>query len=218
MTTTVYPVSVGIVSEQPTVRGQLREAISTDRDFELAWEADGSDEAIYRLHIKRPDVLIAHAVMSAPGGLHFAHNVAEAAPSTKMVVIEAEGEPGDVGRALAAGVAGYLVGSLPDDDVLDRLRAISAGGLFLDAAAGDGFRETIRQLAMADSPLSVRELEVLSIAAEGLPNKEIAARLDISVRTVETHLSNVLHKLDLSSRTAAVTYAMSRDWLCAPVW
>ncbi|MCW2576365.1 MAG: response regulator containing a CheY-like receiver domain protein and an DNA-binding domain [Modestobacter sp.] len=170
------------------------------------WQADGTP---------LPDVVLMDLQMPRMGGIEATEAIARAHPEVKVVVLTSFGEVERVHAALAAGAAGYLLKDAEPAEVVAAIRAAAAGEVHLDPAVA---RQLTRRMAgpqVGLAALTPREREILVLVAQGRANRDIADRLVISERTARTHVSNVLAKLQLPSRTQAALLAI-REGLIPP--
>jgi DNA-binding NarL/FixJ family response regulator len=161
-------------------------------------------------------VVLMDLQMPRMGGVEATEAIARAHPGVKVVVLTSFGEVERVHAALAAGAAGYLLKDADPDEVATAVRAAAAGEVHLDSAVA---RQLTRRMAaplVGLTSLTTREREILTLVAQGHSNRDIADRLVISERTARTHVSNVLAKLQLSSRTQAALLAIREGLIPAP--
>ncbi|MDQ3914967.1 MAG: response regulator transcription factor [Actinomycetota bacterium] len=191
------------------VRTELREA------FEIAGEASSVEDAIEGISDTKPDVVLLDVHMPAGGGKAVIEGAAAASPATRFLALSVSDAAEDVIGVIRAGARGYVTKTISPDDLIAAIRRVSEGdavfsprlaGFVLDAFAGEAFRSTDPEL---DS-LTQREREVLRHIARGYTYKETAGALFISVKTVESHVSAVLRKLQLSSRHELTRWAADR--------
>ena len=176
--------------------------------------ADGS-AAVDLVEKLRPDVLLIDLAMPGMDGLEAMRRVRKVAPETAVLALTAHEEDAYVMAALEAGVNGYLTKAARGRELVEAVRAVASGGsIFSPAIASRVFSRALGQTSFPprERPTE-RELAVLTGAARGLGNKQIAAELGISPRTVQTHLTNVFTKLGVSSRTEAVLRALKEGWV-----
>jgi DNA-binding NarL/FixJ family response regulator len=139
-------------------------------------------------------------------------------PEVKVIALTAHEEKGYIGQLMQAGASGYVLKLAAAEELIKAIRIVAEGGFYLDETLADNIvnnymRQKSSKAGAQRGILTVREEEVLRLVAQGYINKEIAAKLDISVKTVETHKSNFMQKLDLHSRAEVVRYALSQGWL-----
>jgi DNA-binding NarL/FixJ family response regulator len=211
------PTRVLLVDDHAMVRRGLREFLGLFDDIEVVGEArDGLDavEAAARL---RPDVIVMDLNLPRLDGVAATREIRAATPGVEVVALTAFVDEERVLAALEAGAAGFLLKDAEADDVAAAIRAARAGEVYLDpAVAGIVARQLRTPMAAAlpvdDQGLTPRERDVLALVARGLPNREIGERLGITERTARTHVSNILAKLGLTSRTQAALYAIERGF------
>jgi DNA-binding NarL/FixJ family response regulator len=211
------PTRVLLVDDHAMVRRGLREFLGLFDDIEVVGEArDGLDavEAAARL---RPDVIVMDLNLPRLDGIDATREIRAATPGVEVVALTAFVDEERVLAALEAGAAGFLLKDAEADDVAAAIRAARAGEVYLDpAVAGIVARQLRTPMAAAlpvdDQGLTPRERDVLALVARGLPNREIGERLGITERTARTHVSNILAKLGLTSRTQAALYAIEQGF------
>jgi DNA-binding NarL/FixJ family response regulator len=204
-----------LVDDHAMVRRGLREFLGLFEDIEVVGEAgDGLDavEAAARL---RPDVIVMDLNLPRLDGVAATREIRAATPGVEVVALTAFVDEERVLAALEAGAAGFLLKDAEADDVAAAIRAARAGEVYLDpAVAGIVARQLRAPMAAAlpadDQGLTPRERDVLALVARGLPNREIGEQLGITERTARTHVSNILAKLGLASRTQAALYAIEQ--------
>jgi two-component system, NarL family, nitrate/nitrite response regulator NarL len=204
---------VMLVDDHALVRSAVRQAISAP-DVELVGEAANAQEALALAPILRPDVLLLDIDLPGMNGLQLVQELGPRLPNTKIVMLTVSGSERDLLEAVARGAAGYLTKDLSPEALLRSLRGTQRGELAMSrrfaARALRYFADAARrgrQVSGAEGDLmlglSPRENDVLAMLADGLTDREIADALTISPRTVETHVSNILHKLGVRNRAEA---------------
>ena len=215
------PIGVMVVDDHAFVRRGVRAYVDTVPSFRMIGEAGDGQEALALLRRWRttgdpmPDVVLMDLHMPKLGGVEATEAISRAHPEVKVVVLTSFGEVERVHAALAAGAAGYLLKDAEPEEVGTAIRAAAVGEVHLDSAVA---RQLTRRMAAPQvglSALTAREREILALVAQGHSNREIAEQLVISERTARTHVSNVLSKLQLSSRTQAALLAI-REGLITP--
>lgn len=206
-------ISVVLVDDHPLVLMGLRDFLSAQRDIKIVGVE--SDPANVRALVARvkPDVLIVDLMMPGLSGLDVVRQVRQAWPGTHCVVLSMHEDPAYVSEALRAGAKGYVLKCVPPEELLRAIRAVVSGARYLSPPLSEEQigRHTQRLLQPAIEPhelLTRREREVLGLVAGGNTSAEIASRLGISVRTVESHRANLLGKLDLRNQADLVRYAL----------
>ena len=214
MEAAVQPAGLRILlaEDHAMVREGPRQLLAQVPGFQVVGETGRGDDAVTQAADLRPDVLVLDLRMPGLNGIEVARRVAAELPETKVLIVSAYNDEDYVVEALRAGATGYLLKTAPARELINAVRSVSAGALTLSA-------EVTQQLAAHmlrsgghghSRNLSARELEVLRLIGQGLPNKEIATRLGISQRTVEGHLNNIFDKLGVASRTEAVYQAVQQ--------
>lgn len=205
MTTT--PIRVLIVDDHAVVRSGLAAFLGVMSDFELVGEAGDGAEAVQRCKTLRPDVVLMDLMMPVLDGVAATQQIRALSPAPQVIALTSFPENGLVQNALRAGAVGYLMKNVSAVELAAAIRAAHVGRLTLSPEAAQALAQA--SLAPADN-LTDRERDVLALMVEGLPNQEIAERLVVSVSTVKFHISNILAKLGVENRVAAVSLAMQR--------
>lgn len=201
-----------LVDDHPLVRDGLRGRFGGEPGLRVVGEAGDADGALAVSQRERPDVVLMDIGLKGVNGIEATRRLRAALPDTRVVVLSMFDSPSMIREALHAGAAAYLLKDDPAEGILACIRAVVTGGWTQpspDSAAAPG-PETEAQDAMPGASLTPREREVLDLIAEGLTSREIAERLDMAVRTVETHRSHLRRKLDLPSPAALVRYAVQQ--------
>ncbi|MGI5488270.1 response regulator transcription factor [Microtetraspora malaysiensis] len=214
-------IRVMVVDDHAIVRRGLLAYVDTVPTLEVVGEAADGQQAVAQLRQWQtlgeplPDVVLMDLQMPKMGGVEATEAITRAHPEVKVVVLSSFGEAERVHAALAAGAAGYLLKDADPDEVVTAIRVAADGEVHLDSAVA---RQLTRRMAAPHvglNALTAREREILTLVAQGNSNRDIAGRLAISERTARTHVSNVLTKLQLSSRTQAALLAI-REGLIPP--
>jgi DNA-binding NarL/FixJ family response regulator len=208
-------ISVVVVDDHAVVRSGLLSFFDSESDLEVVGDADGGAQAldlIARLDNegKRPDVVLMDLQMEPLDGIESTRRIRARYEDIEVVALTSFGEEERVEAALAAGASGYLLKDADADEVAAAVRAAHRGELQLDPAIARRLISSLRPTPADDlqAELTSRELEVLRLVGAGKANKAIAAQLGISERTARTHVSNILNKLGLGSRTQAALWAV----------
>jgi DNA-binding NarL/FixJ family response regulator len=208
-------IRVLVVDDHAVVRRGLRAFLDSEPDLEVVGEAQGGAQALELLarlasEGRRPDVVLMDLLMEPLDGIEAIRQIRSRYSEIEVVVLTSFGEEKRVHAALEVGASGYLLKDSDADEVSAAIRAAHRGELPLDPAVARGLTSSLRAESRAapDGELTPRELEILRLLGSGKANKEIAAELQISERTARTHVSHVLAKLGLTSRTQAALWAV----------
>jgi two-component system response regulator NreC len=213
-------VKILVVDDHAVVRSGLMMLLDGKQNIEIVGEAADGDEAIQAAIRLRPDVVLMDLNMP-PGkdGLTATAELKKRLPETAVLILTMHDDDGYLFRAIQAGASGYILKSAPHEELLTAIHSVTTGNAYLYPTATKRLMsEYLDKLKHGDNagtyePLSDREQEVLALVAKGYANKEIAEQLIISVKTVESHKSNVMEKLGLKSRPELVKYAMKKGLL-----
>jgi DNA-binding NarL/FixJ family response regulator len=208
-------ISVLVVDDHEVVRRGLLAVLGGEPDLEVVGVADGGMQALSLIaqlddDAQRPDVVVMDLQMAPVDGIEATRRIRSRYDDVEVVALTSFGEEERVHAALEAGASGYLLKDADVDEVAAAVRAAHRGELQLDPAVARLLMSSLRGISRDDvaSALTPRELEVLGLVGEGRANKEIAAELGITERTARTHVSNILRKLGLASRTQAALWAV----------
>ena len=196
-----------IVDDHGVVREGVRMYLALDPELEVVGEAANGEEALQLAREHNPDVVLMDLLMPVMDGVTATALIRRELPDTEVIALTSVLEDQAIYRAMRAGAIGYLLKNTRATELVLAIKAAAAGQVQLSPEAAARLE---REVGTSDSPekLTERETEVLRLLAEGKANKEIAADLVIGEKTVKTHVSNVLSKLGVSSRTQAALYAM----------
>ena len=210
-------IRVLLAEDHETVRQGLRLLIDGQADMEVVGEAGDGHDAVHSVTTLRPEVAVIDISMPEMNGLAATRVIKERAPETKVVALTRYGDEAYVKEMFGAGARGYVLKQSASGELLAAIRAAARGKQYLDtglASRADGAVFTSR---LGTRPrITDRETEVLRFMALGHSNKEIAATLDVSVKTVEVHKTNAMRKLGLQGRIDVVRYAFLQGWLREP--
>jgi DNA-binding NarL/FixJ family response regulator len=207
-----------LAEDHETVREGLKLILDAQPDMEVVAEVGDGIAAVAMAEELKPDIVLMDISMPRLNGLKAAEKLKRCCPDVKILTWTRHKDDGYLQQLLRAGVSGYVLKQSPPAELLHAIRAVANGGKYLDPAVagkvmGNYSRAGGSVSRPADGAISDRETEVLRLIAWGFSNKEIAARLDISVKTVEVHKANAMKKLNMRSRIDIVRYAVLQDWL-----
>jgi DNA-binding NarL/FixJ family response regulator len=198
-------IRVLLAEDHAVVRNGLVELLAEAEDVEVVATAADGEQALASVEEHRPDVVLMDISMPKVDGIRATASIAEADPGVRVVMLTAFSDRDRVVSALDAGAVGYLLKDAEPDEVLEAIRAASRGEAPLAPRAA---RELLAaRSAERHADLSKREREVLGLVAEGLPNKLIARRLEISEKTVKAHLTSIFQRIGVTDRTQAALWA-----------
>lgn len=207
-----------LADDHVTVRHGLKLLIESQPDMSVVFEASDGASAVKGAQELKPDVIVMDISMPGMNGLVATRKLKQLQSDVAIVTLTRHSDDAYLQELLRAGVAGYVLKQSAPTELLQAIRAAAAGGQYLDSTlisrvtAGFLAREQ-RKANKPTATLSERESEVLRLIASGYSNKEIAARLDLSVKTVEAHKANAMRKLGMTGRIDIVKYAVLQGWL-----
>jgi len=206
-------IRVLIADDHAILRSGLRMLIESQADMTVIAEAENGNEAIQIAQKNTPDVVILDVTMPERGGLHAIEQILKHSPNCRILVLTMHEEAAYMRTALTAGASGYVLKKSVDADLLSGIRAIYKGRTYVDSQLAseliqDALPDRARPGSKVTEVLSQRELEVLKLVAEGFSSREIAEKIFVSVKTVETYRGRFAEKLGLKSRAEIVRYAL----------
>jgi DNA-binding NarL/FixJ family response regulator len=209
-------IRVLLAEDHETVREGLRLLLDAQTDMRVVGEAREGDEAIERVAALKPDVLVLDLTMPGMSGLTAARQLKETRNPTAVVALTRHDDHAYVQELLDAGAAAYVLKQSPSAELLHAIRVAAGGGTYLDPGLTPPAQTRDPRRRPTTPPITERESEVLRMMAIGHSNKDIAAAMSISIKTVEVHKANAMRKLDLRGRTDVVRYAVLQGWLRDP--
>lgn len=211
------PLRILLADDHATVRHGLKLMIDDEPDMKVVGEANDGNEVLRQARELKPDVVVMDISMPGMNGLAATRALKKLQPHAVIVTLTRHADDAYLHELLRAGVAGYVLKRSAPAELLHAIRRTAAGGQYLDstltARVTAGFIGTEGGAKKPPSGLTDREAAVLRLIASGYSNKEIAARLSLSVKTIEAHKANAMRKLDLTGRIDIVKYAILQGWL-----
>ena len=202
-------IRVLLVEDHPVVRAGLEELLIGTPDLEVCGGAEEGASAIALYPELRPDVVLMDISMPGVDGIEATRRITEADPSARVVILTSFSDQKGILEAIDAGAIGYLLKDAAPDELFSGIRAAAAGESPLAPPAARALLKA-RRGGDATKELTEREREVLALVAAGLPNKLIARKLEISEKTVKTHLTSIYRRIGVDSRTEAALWARQR--------
>jgi len=208
-------IRVLLVDDHPVVRQGLRALLSTQDGIDVVGEAADGEAAVAAAERLSPDVVLMDVVMPGIDGVEALRRICERRSQTRVVMLTSYADERQAMEAVDAGASGFLLKDASPRDVVAAIRAAHRGEAVLHPSVAAKLLAERRRPPAAHADLTARELEVLRLIARGLQNKQIAAQLHLSEKTVKTHVSAILRKLGVADRTQAAMYAV-RERLAEP--
>jgi NarL family two-component system response regulator LiaR len=205
------PITVLIVDDHAVVRGGVRGYLETQPDISIAGEAASGEEAVRLAAEQVPDVVLMDLVMPGMDGVEATRRVRQVSPRSQVVVLTSYHDDVHIFPAIKAGALSYLLKDVGPEELVGAIRAAARGEAVLHPQVATRVMQELRgargEVPNPIAELTDREMEVLRLVAEGLPNAQIAERLVLSEKTVKGYVSNILSKLYLADRTQAAVFA-----------
>jgi len=210
-------IRVILADDHTVVRQGLRALLASEGDIEVVGEAENGRQAIQLVKKLLPDVAVMDIAMPVLNGLEATRQITRAAPATKVLVLSSYSDDDYVQQLTQAGAAGYLVKQTAANELLKAIREAHRGNAYFSPAIAKRLRDQCREAFVSGEPgrrrpdyLTTREAEVLQLIAEGQANKQIAAELCISIKTVEKHRQQVMNKLNIHDVAGLTRHAISK--------
>ena len=207
-----------LAEDHETIRDGLKLLVNSRSDMEVVGEADNGRTALQLAEEFSPDVVVMDISMPELNGLQATKKLKDKSPQVKVLILTRHSEPGYLQELLQAGASGYVLKQSKSEELIRAILAVAAGQTYLDPAITERAVTQLRESGQVargvpNANLTAREADVLRLIALGYVNKEVAARLNLSIKTVEAHKSNAMNKMGMKSRVDIVRYAILQDWL-----
>jgi DNA-binding NarL/FixJ family response regulator len=216
-TTSMQKITVLLVDDHTVVRQGLRALLAVEGDIEIVGEADTGRQAVAMAKKLLPDVIVMDIAMPLLNGLEATRQITKQMPASKVLILSSYSDDEYVQQLTEAGAAGYLVKQTAANDLLKAIREAHKGNAFFSPSIAKRLRDQCREAFVSGQPvkkrsdyLTTREAEVLQLIAEGQANKQIAAELCISIKTVEKHRQQVMNKLNIHDVAGLTRHAISK--------
>jgi DNA-binding NarL/FixJ family response regulator len=200
-------IRVLIVDDHELLRAALRSRLERENGITVVGDAGSAERAVVVARALQPDLILLDLLLPRKNGYDVIPELAEVAPNAKVLVVSSQAAPSSVRRALSAGAAGYVPKRSSDRELLAAIHLVANGGGYVEP--GLGAQLVVPSGSPALEPLSDRERDILHLLALGYTNQEIAKKLFISVRTVDTHRAHIMRKLLLETRAELVMFALA---------
>jgi NarL family two-component system response regulator LiaR len=197
----------------------MHNLLQKEKDFEVVGEAADGEEAVQLADELKPDMVIMDIVMPRLNGIEASKQIKRVSPATAILILTAYSDIRYIIGLLEAGACGYLLKNSPGEDLVRAIHTVRSGESVLDSEVT---RKLVQRLAnlsrgpdegITDSKLTLRETEILAMAAGGLSNKDLSEKLFISLRTVKAHMTNIFNKLGCSNRTDAIIKGLKQGYI-----
>jgi len=205
-----HPLTVVLADDHVVVRSGLRVLLDSEPFIEVVAEAGDVPGALAAVEEHRPDVLVLDLHMPGEPSLPAIPRLRESCPATRVVVLTAQRDPSYAAEAMRLGAAGYVPKEAAESHLLAAIEIAAEDGAYLEPRLGARLAANVAAAGKTAAELTQREVEVLRLIARGLTNREMAERLYLSVRTVESHRARIQRKLGRSRRSDLVEYALER--------
>jgi DNA-binding NarL/FixJ family response regulator len=206
-------ITVLLAEDHTIVREGFRMMLELDGDLEVVAEAQNGRQAVAMAKKLRPDVVVMDIAMPLLNGLEAARQIRADIPDTKVIILSAHSDGVYVERAVALGVAGFLLKQTSAHVLTDAIREVQRGNMFfgpvISKSVRDCSQKSLQQGGTKSNHLSSREVEVLQLIAEGKPNKQVAAELGVSFKTADKHRQHLMSKLDIHDIAGLTRYAIA---------
>jgi two-component system response regulator NreC len=209
-------IQVMIADDHGLVRGGLRALLSAEPEIEVVAETSSGDETLKQATALKPDILLLDISMPGPSGIDVTRSLKETSPQTQILIATVHEDESLLQEAIDAGAAGYIVKKAVESELIDAIRAVHRGDMYIHPAMtrallnkDNGPRENRSNTPV--EALTPREVDVLRLIAQGYTNRQMAEKMSISIRTVEGYRANLMGKLGLQGRVELVSYARKNN-------
>ncbi len=212
-------IGVLLVDDHTVVRQGLKALLSSEEDMEVVGEAENGRQAVQLAKKCEPDVVVMDVAMPLLNGLEATRQIVRNSTHSKVLVLTTYGDEDCVTQMMDAGASGYLIKQTAANDLLKAIREVARGNAFFSPSIARRLRDQCREAFTTGQPprkaneLTSREAEVLQLIAEGFSNKQIAAELCISIKTVEKHRQQVMNKLNIHDVAGLTRYAITKGMI-----
>lgn len=211
-------IRVLLADDHALVREGTRRLLEAENDVEVVAEAASGEEAIEAAQRLHPDLAIVDIAMPGIGGIEATRSIKASCPETAVLILSAYDDEPYLIALLEAGAAGFLLKNVHGQELINAVRAVARGEAVLQPSLAEKMMRRLSERPhtiprRSAELLSEREFDVLKLAARGLPNKEIARRMGLSIRTIHSHLANIFTKMQVGSRTEAVLLALRQGMI-----
>ena len=206
-------ITVLLAEDHLIVREGFRSLLKRERDIEVVGEAETGRQAVQLTRKLRPDVVVMDIAMPLLNGLEATRQIRKDFPDTKVLILSAHSDDAYVEQMIELGAAGFLLKQTSSHDLAEAIRKVSKGNTFFSPAISkrvkDRRQKSLDRGEKGSNRLSSREVEVLQLIAEGKPNKQVAAELGVSFKTVDKHRQHLMSKLDIHDVAGLTRYAIA---------
>jgi DNA-binding NarL/FixJ family response regulator len=209
----VEEIKILIVDDHPVVREGIGSMLKREADFKIVGEATNGSEAVEKARSLAPDVVLMDLRMPGMDGVEAITRIREEKPEIKFIILTTYSDDEYIFKGIAAGARAYLLKDAPRDELFKAIRAVSRGESLIQPVVASRVLDKLAELSRKNpsaETLSEREIEVLRLMAKGVSNRDIADQLSITQSTVKTHITSIFQKLNVTTRTEAVTTALRR--------
>lgn len=212
------PIPILIADDHGVLRAGLRALLSAEPDLEVVADADNGHDALKLAMELHPEVVLLDVNMPGMGGIEVTRRLREMLPEARVLILTVHEDESLFQEAIQAGASGYIIKRAVESELIDAIRAVKRGDLYVHPAMTRALLRDItpRAASLKDElveALTPREIDVLKLIVQGYTNRQTAEALSISVRTVESHRANLMGKLNLRSRVDLVRYAKENNFI-----